>query len=1777
LEIKGSLGQNKSPTVNKLVSNSCNQTAPTLASTNSFHNLNVNNVPNVQTVKNVQNVVPCDEAKESVCSDSKITQPNSLKMSKSVCFDDRERVCYQTQSLDSDEDDNSSITSLDSDPGEQYLTLDERNAFTAKLKTNKKIVVLIDSGSYYSLVSSEFVNKNLCLRTHNITELDKPIKLGVANGEYMMCYHSILFAFKVNQKVFDVNALIVQKPFGAIDVIFGQKDLSKHDICLNFAKSRLEFRKGRDTCLKLNYDVTLKPNSFKCVTLQGHVDDNLKNKSVVVKATGFGKQVLPTRSLVKFKGHRCNIPLMNHSDKVMKVKKGTRLANIDLRTSFSVFDTVRTSQSSGETSLKANVAFKAQPATEAHRSPAELAKLSKHDLATYNRERYPFLQDSDPKLHKTPQEIIEEEIDLTTDSLLPSQEHSDFKQSLSKHHNSLSLYGELGESKFTIDLKINQDSHRYIRPYYIAREQRPLIESEMNRLMKLGVVREGLTSFNSPVMLIARKSNKIQPKICLDVRYLNEHIPRSNHQYPLVEDVISSIGEKRSTVLSHVNLQEIIYSTQLSENSQRFTGISTFTGGRSYYFRKPVPGLSLPPKEVQNLMNRILSDIPNHRDFIVSYHDQVVIHSRTIQEHKLHIELLLNALQKHQLKVSPKQLLLFRRKVNLLGYVIQIVENKPCISIEHSRVESILNLKVPTNIYGARRFCGCVSYLSRFLPKLNELLKPIKKLTRKNNRFLWTELCQTNFDEIKNLITKAPVLSLPNDSGLFKLYIDTSRYATGMSIFQTEDKEGEGKENLIGYYSRVLPQACKAYSVTELEGFGLVLCLEAVKSLKSRFIKIFSDHSSLIQLKKSDGHIPTTRLKKIMTKLNEYHFELIYKKGRSLLIADFLSRGDYNNETDHIQDELPIQESETFAVTTRSKAKKEKERSNFDSENNYPHTTPHPTPSPHSPQIQIQPTDTQPDGFNDDDQNLQGGLQQNHFEQINEEPDLQPSYEETTTETTSNQEDSEEHISLDNYLDPQPLFNPSDKVKITVNQPITTQKELDQYISEVKRRSLRDFSVPFTRIQLSIAQQADPYFGDMFRYLNSETLPANKIKANKISKDCFKYALVNNILFRAIPVNLHKRKSRGKGTNHPEIKPEDFRLVICVPDSCLPHILHAHHDSLYGKHGGVKSTWNNLREFYFVPNLYDKIWEYIKSCDICQLRKTPQHNEETHDWIPRIFESFKPLEQLHADVKHMYMSNQGYKYILVLTDAVTRFTIAYPLKQVTALEVSEALLQGVCFKYGPFQTLYSDFGLEFCNKLVSYVTKAMGATQRFCTVGKHEGNLSERTIRSIGQAILSRITKKGLDWHLYLPSVTYAINTSQHSILKGYTPFELFYGWKPRNILGLTIDDMCNDVPIDLQGFAKAHQERIQEIGQDACDLQNKFQEKQRVLRAKKKKPLIPYVPGDLVYLLHPRGSDLHTNTLKFKINYVGPLQVLEIIGKRLLTLADLSGKRINGVFSLKRVKRCYFRTNDGTATNIKQIQDSIAKMDKIRRDNPTTVSFEPQSLFCLNNQQALVNPNPACLMTFGERERASPNCKINLEPYCYNLSQNSKAICREQTDEEGELERKLEEDSPKDGEDMMILRAKFRHGKLQFLLRCVESKQFCYWYDFKELKSCGAAGFTIQPVLGKDSTYTGRIRVINNKILQLSQTDSFASLDIPTIPVQGSLDKYSRNLFGKPSLNSKRSRVAVGKGSTVQRFGKASEATDNEQNDDLATIETRERENVDETREEEIIEETKF
>ena len=244
-----------------------------------------------------------------------------------------------------------------------------------------------------------------------------------------------------------------------------------------------------------------------------------------------------------------------------------------------------------------------------------------------------------------------------------------------------------------------------------------------------------------------------------------------------------------------------------------------------------------------------------------------------------------------------------------------------------SRLEAIQRLQPPNTVKGCRSFVGMVNFLCMLCPELQKLLKPIYDLTRRGRLFVWGKE-QDSFEEITRRLIKPPILHMPNTTGKFHLYSDTSKFATGSTLYQIQN----GQPKLLAYASKRLPEATKGYSITELELCRLAINIISFSHILRRVdFDAIVDHLSLTHIIKSKAEPTTSRIKRLSELISSYSFNLYYIKGKYMVLSDFLSRQQSDDSNPH--QIIPISfnmyevlednyyNTEKYCIQTRSQAK----------------------------------------------------------------------------------------------------------------------------------------------------------------------------------------------------------------------------------------------------------------------------------------------------------------------------------------------------------------------------------------------------------------------------------------------------------------------------------------------------------------------------------------------------------------------------------------------------------------------------------------------------------------------------------------------------------------------------------------------------------------------------------------------------------------------------------------------------------------------------------------
>ena len=164
-----------------------------------------------------------------------------------------------------------------------------------------------------------------------------------------------------------------------------------------------------------------------------------------------------------------------------------------------------------------------------------------------------------------------------------------------KYKEAFSLRDEIGTCpNIEIEIDVMDKSPFFIRPYHVKEEDKNFMDKEMEYICYLGILKEGLLAYSSPVMLTSRKVTK-DKRVVTDFRHLNVRIATNNLAYPLLKDTFSVLGSSRCEVLSVLDLKDAFHSLRLLGNSKRYCEILPYFVSASYLYQRLPMGLDISP------------------------------------------------------------------------------------------------------------------------------------------------------------------------------------------------------------------------------------------------------------------------------------------------------------------------------------------------------------------------------------------------------------------------------------------------------------------------------------------------------------------------------------------------------------------------------------------------------------------------------------------------------------------------------------------------------------------------------------------------------------------------------------------------------------------------------------------------------------------------------------------------------------------------------------------------------------------------------------------------------------------------------------------------------------------------------------------------------------------------------------------------------------------------------------------------------------------------------
>ena len=184
-------------------------------------------------------------------------------------------------------------------------------------------------------------------------------------------------------------------------------------------------------------------------------------------------------------------------------------------------------------------------------------------------------------------------------------------------------------------------------------------------------------------------------------------------------------------------------------------------------------GLTNAPAAFMQMMNRVFIDFLDR--FVVVFIDDILIYSRSREEHESHLRVVLDTLRRHRLYGKYSKCEFWIPEVGFLGHVI----SAEGVAVDPAKIEAVVSWAPPEDVGGIRSFLGLASYYRRFVQGFSSIARPLTQLTKKGVPFVWSPACQSSFELLKEKLTSAPVLALPDGSEDFVVYTDASRAGLG--------------------------------------------------------------------------------------------------------------------------------------------------------------------------------------------------------------------------------------------------------------------------------------------------------------------------------------------------------------------------------------------------------------------------------------------------------------------------------------------------------------------------------------------------------------------------------------------------------------------------------------------------------------------------------------------------------------------------------------------------------------------------------------------------------------------------------------------------------------------------------------------------------------------------------------------------------------------------------------------------------------------------------------
>ena len=341
------------------------------------------------------------------------------------------------------------------------------------------------------------------------------------------------------------------------------------------------------------------------------------------------------------------------------------------------------------------------------------------------------------------------------------------------------------------------------KPYPIAMKHYQWVKDEIEKLLTAKVICTSCSSWSAPIIAVPKGDGG--KRLVIDYRGLNKVTRKFTWPMSKVEDIFSKLNG--TTYFATLDLWAGYHHIPLDKPSIPKTAFNS--PFRKFEYVKVPFGLAQAPAYFQELMTGILKDFP----FAIAYLDDIILFSKTPQEHLSHFHMVFKKLKSANFSMKKSKCSFFSKEIQYLGHILSATG----IWALPAKTHTIQNMKPPTTPKQVRAFLGLVGYYRKFRKGLAKIAKPLTLLTRQQVKFDWTLEHHAAFLHLKEAIVQAPILHYPNPNKKYIVYTDASDDACRAQLSQ----EHNGTEFPVAFLSHTFLETQHNWSTTGQEAFGI--------------------------------------------------------------------------------------------------------------------------------------------------------------------------------------------------------------------------------------------------------------------------------------------------------------------------------------------------------------------------------------------------------------------------------------------------------------------------------------------------------------------------------------------------------------------------------------------------------------------------------------------------------------------------------------------------------------------------------------------------------------------------------------------------------------------------------------------------------------------------------------------------------------------------------------------------------------------------------------------